>query len=106
VSRSYGDSRALRSRCPYARGGEPLLSWACYSCRMANPLQWKRIKETYDGTPEVPNNRADQGFTYRAEVPGGWLVGVWAGKDASHAWGGGLTFVPDPDHKAWEVATF
>lgn len=71
---------------------------------MAAPLAWQRIKETYDGAPEEKNRNPDRGFTYRAKVPGGWLVGVWAGEDKNQAWGGGLTFVPDPGHKAWDVA--
>ena len=34
-------------------------------------------------------------WVYRAKVPGGWLVAVELSK------GGGITFVPDPDHD-WE----
>jgi hypothetical protein len=73
---------------------------------MAKPLEWRRIKETYDGDDEEKSTRDDKGFTYRAKVPGGWLVGVWAGKDKNHAWGGGLTFIADPTHEAWEVEMF
>lgn len=43
--------------------------------------------------------------TYRAAVPGGWLVAVWAldfDKNEVTDWGGGLTFVPDPTH-AWVI---
>lgn len=60
---------------------------------MAN-LEWKRISETYDGdaTPSCS--------TYRAKVPGGWLVAVWSAQGSStntskHTYGGGVTFVPD-----------
>jgi hypothetical protein len=64
-------------------------------------LQWQAIEETYDGKHEPPNSY--RGYTYRAWVPGGWLVAIWAGdSDADHAWGGGLTFVPDPERK-WDV---
>jgi len=34
-------------------------------------------------------------WVYRAKEPGGWLVAVELSK------GGGITFVPDPDHD-WE----
>lgn len=70
---------------------------------MPAPLAWKRIRETYDGVHEEKSKRPDKGFTYRAEVPGGWLVAVWAGEDGSFAWGGGVAFVPDPTHTAWDV---
>ena len=69
----------------------------------AGPLEWKRISETYDGVPEGKSSRPDKGFTYRAQVPGGWLVAIWAGEDKTFPWGGGLAFVPDPTHAAWEV---
>lgn len=57
-------------------------------------LHWKMLEEkwSHDALPD--------GFTYRAEVPGGWLVAVWAGPSIKkHGLGGGLTFVPDPDRK-------
>jgi hypothetical protein len=60
-------------------------------------LHWEMLGEEYshDADPD--------GFTYRAKVPGGWLVAIWAGESVKeHKWGGGLTFVPDPTH-AWEV---
>ncbi len=60
-------------------------------------LEWKRIEDQWDD-PAKP-----QGFTYRAKVPGGWLVSVWAGTEDNHGMGGGLTFVPDPGHSAWQV---
>jgi hypothetical protein len=67
-----------------------------------NTLEWEAIEETYDPPQHPPNSY--QGYTYRAPVPGGWLVAIWAGKDDfDHAWGGGLTFVPDPKHE-WKVA--
>lgn len=69
---------------------------------MKKPLDWQRIEETYDGVPEGQSKRRDKGCTYRAKVPGGWLVAIWAGSDKNHAFGGGLTFVPDPDHAAWK----
>lgn len=67
-------------------------------------LEWKRVKEVYGGkdTPTCS--------TYRAEVPGGWLVSVWSGQNPSlknkdtnlQTWGGGVTFVPDQHHK-WDL---
>lgn len=59
-------------------------------------LTWERIDDEWDD-PARP-----MGFTYRAEVRGGWLVSVWAGTKRDQRWGGGLTFVPDPDH-AWRT---
>lgn len=69
-----------------------------------NELKWVRVKETYGGKD------APMCSTYRARVPGGWLVSVWAGRDPSgtytaidfHTWGGGVTFVSDPEHR-WEL---
>ncbi len=50
--------------------------------------------------------------TWRARVPGGWLVSVWAVRARANAtgtpvrggsnWGGGTTFLPDPKHR-WKV---
>ncbi len=65
---------------------------------LASHLEWKLVEETYD--PDKP----PKGYTYRAKVPGGWLVAVWAGKDESHGLGGGLTFVPDPTH-GWSLTS-
>ncbi len=67
-------------------------------------LFWQRVQEMYG------NETADTCSTYRAEVPGGWLVSVWAGqkptppyKDTNfQTWGGGVTFVPDPSH-SWKL---
>ena len=65
-------------------------------------LQWQLIEETYDPPEKAPNSY--KGYTYRARVLGGWLVAIWAGDSPSdHAWGGGLTFVPDPNED-WKVA--
>lgn len=61
-------------------------------------LHWELLQETYSAA-----SRPD-GFTYRAKVPGGWLVAVWAGTDNDQGLGGGLTFLPDPTH-GWDVAT-
>lgn len=67
-----------------------------------NTLRWEALEETYDAPEHPPNSY--RGYTYRASVPGGWLVAVWAGDtQLDHAWGGGLTFVPDPQHQ-WEIA--
>lgn len=52
-------------------------------------LVWKRIDDEWQD-PSLP-----EGFTYRAQVPGGWLVSVWAGDSKTQRWGGGLTFFPD-----------
>jgi hypothetical protein len=72
---------------------------------MANILSWKRVQEVYGGkkTPTCS--------TYRAKVPGGWLVSIWAGprpskkyEDTSRqTWAGGVAFVPDPMHRLWKV---
>lgn len=64
---------------------------------MPEKLDWRLIKESYSNSSAKP-----QGYTYRARVPGGWLVSVWAGEDKKHGWGGGLTFVPDPGW-TWDV---
>ncbi len=55
------------------------------------PMNWQRLK-------------TDKFETYRAAVPGGWLVLVKESKDASGALTGhvgGLSFLPDSDH-AWD----
>ena len=55
-------------------------------------LIWNRIEEEWK-TDAKPG-----GYTYRAKVPGGWLVSVWAGSEKEQKWGGGLTFIHDPDY--------
>ena len=49
-------------------------------------LKWENLKN--DGGPQ---------YTYRAKIPGGWLV------ETENFTGncGGLTFVPDPKHE-WD----
>lgn len=64
---------------------------------MFDELAWKSVPETYSG------QREESFATYRAAVPGGWLVAVWATEKGNRKWGGGLTFVPDPEHR-WTVA--
>ena len=72
---------------------------------MNGTLEWTRIKELYaqSDTPACS--------TYRAKVPGGWLVAIWAAPDAAprssadtnkHTFGGGVAFVPDPTH-GWQL---
>ena len=67
---------------------------------MAKKLRWERVSETWGG------RKSPVCSTWRAPVHGGWLVTVWAGPNAvdtnKHANGGGLTFVPDPEHR-WKV---
>lgn len=77
-----------------------------YASAMTNQLEWKRIKEVYGGKKED----APTCSTYRAQVPGGWLVAIWAAPTATqrnvdtskHTFAGGVTFVPDPTH-AWAL---
>jgi hypothetical protein len=71
---------------------------------MKKPLAWERIAETFDG-----ESAAQTLHTYRAKVPGGWLIAVWADargtrgkKKSTEDWGGGVAFVPDPLH-AWNL---
>lgn len=67
-----------------------------------NELEWKRVKEVYGD----PKQDAPTCSTYRAKVPGGWLVAIWAAPTTSRqnedtnkqTFAGGLTFVPDPTH--------
>lgn len=66
---------------------------------MTDKLIWVCIQDAY---PNAPKAKPD-GFTYRAKVPGGWLVAVWAGTPGDHGMGGGVTFLPDPGH-TWHVA--
>lgn len=58
-------------------------------------LTWQRISDDWED-PSLP-----EGYTYRAKVHGGWLVSVWAGSVKEQKWGGGLTFLPDPENN-WE----
>ena len=62
---------------------------------MARKLEWEEVDNVWK-TNAMPN-----GYTYRAKVPGGWLVSVWAGDDKTQVHGGGVTFLPDPTH-GWE----
>lgn len=68
-------------------------------------LVWERVCPAEDGSHIV---------TWRAKVPGGWLVSAWAqraseveGAEAEtgipHG-GGGITFLPDHLH-TWEIET-
>ena len=69
---------------------------------MTSRLEWVRIDETYDGE-RVPGRS-----TYRAKVPGGWLLSVWTTAPQEPAEvglepgislrAGGMTFVHDPMH--------
>jgi hypothetical protein len=59
-------------------------------------LRWQRLTESYEGNP------LKRGFTYRAEVPGGWLVTVCAGKPGKGQFGG-LCFIADAAHE-WQLA--
>jgi len=63
-------------------------------------LDWEPLAETYPKGTAGPH-----GFTYRAKVPGGWLVATWAGTPANQGMGGGVAFVPDPNY-GWEDETF
>lgn len=58
-------------------------------------LRWYRLSETFDGAP------VDRLQTYRAEVPGGWLVVVCTGKPGKGDVGG-LAFVADEAH-LWKL---
>lgn len=63
-------------------------------------LDWSLVAQTW-----TPGNTTPQAYTYRAKVPGGWLVTIWAGEHEANddqPLGGGLTFVPDPDW-TWSV---
>jgi hypothetical protein len=65
---------------------------------LPNHLEWQLVQETWTPGATIP-----QAYTYRAKVPGGWLVSIWAGENDDHGLGGGLTFVPDPTW-GWELA--
>ncbi len=63
---------------------------------LSKQLQWEPVDETWSGMthpPAIP--------TFRAKVPGGWLVCVSVPYAGIH---GGAVFLPDPEHK-WPVAT-
>ena len=61
------------------------------------------MKEVYGNQKED----APTCSTYRARVPGGWLVAIWAAPTADkknkdtnrQTFAGGVTFVLDPTHK-------
>ncbi|XXY17656.1 hypothetical protein WME88_56445 [Sorangium sp. So ce216] len=86
---------------------------------MPNLLKWERLAHDDSG-----GIKTEWQETYRARVHGGWLVAIWAtverdvtgtpkGQVAPATsttvaagrripdgyWGGGLTFVPDPDNE-------
>ncbi len=77
-------------------------------------LSWKRVLHAPRVYKQMSFPTAESRLqTYRAWVPGGWLVCVWAdvtsspptpGSVPAGHWGGGLTFVPDPNHE-WETET-
>src|SRR5882672_10466340 len=63
-------------------------------------LDWKLVEQTW-----MPGATTPQAYTYRAKVPGGWLVTIWASEEVDNdeqRFGGGLTFVPDPKRQ-WKV---
>lgn len=56
-----------------------------------NKLEWERIESSGDG---------DEGSgTYRAKVPGGWLVQTESWWHDPYGKSVALTFVPDPAHE-------
>jgi len=67
-------------------------------------IEWKQLDPANDGSDIV---------TWRARVPGGWLVSVWAAASRANAagahvpggsnWGGGVTFLPEEEGEPWEV---
>lgn len=77
---------------------------------MSNKLVWELVDDESKGLGTDITHEID---TWRAKVPGGWLVTVW-GKRLGQAakgpsvrggtnWGGGVTFVPDPTY-GWELS--
>jgi hypothetical protein len=67
---------------------------------MADSLHWELIDDTW-----TPGDTTPKAYTYRAQVPGGWLVSIWAGdSDDDQRLAGGVTFVPDPTW-GWDVKT-
>jgi hypothetical protein len=103
VARASGSLRQLTAQHGSQRALVLVLSAASrYASRMANQLEWKRIKEVYgDKKEDTPTCS-----TYRAQVPGGWLVSVWAAPNTArgnaetnkHTFAGSVAFVPDPTH--------
>ncbi|WP_437589311.1 hypothetical protein [Sorangium sp. So ce1000] len=92
---------------------------------MKELLKWERL--AHDDSGDIKTDWQD---TYRARVPGGWLVAIWAtverdvtgtpkGQVAPATnttvaagrripdgyWGGGLTFVPDPTRE-WDPVLY
>lgn len=75
---------------------------------MTARLEWELLDD--ESSPGVDHDIA----TWRARVHGGWLVSVWAKRtgqggggqpvEGGANWGGGLTFVPDPE-RCWNPAT-
>ena len=80
---------------------------------MAEPLKWERVKGVFAhefsyrrkvGAGWIDDTRQEgevvEWYTYRAMVPGGWLV---TRSDMEvDCQSCALTFIPDPDH-AWEA---
>jgi hypothetical protein len=66
-------------------------------------LVWEEIPTEFKNTLGRPMSA--QSVTFRARVPGGWLVWTLMGIGAGGLGGstsGGLSFYPDPEHK-WDV---
>lgn len=59
-------------------------------------LVWEKLNDHWN------DKSLPEGHTYRAQIPGGWLVSVWAGPKLNQQSGGGLTFVPDAGH-LWDA---
>lgn len=64
--------------------------------RALPPLVFKRITTEPSASPGFP-------WHARASVPGGWLVISYL--DRANGTGGGITFMPDPNH-TWQVDTY
>ena len=67
---------------------------------MGKRLDWKRLAQDWSGA-------AEHCSTWRAQIPGGWLVSCWSGhKEPSneHRYPS-VTFVPDPGHD-WDAELF
>jgi hypothetical protein len=63
-----------------------------YQPTKKTPIYWERM---YDIERRSDGTAYEHRSTYRAMVPGGWLIKV---RDRD---GAGLLFYPDPDH-AWD----